>query len=127
MEKKLTKSWVPKGKLTKNLRRMSMGHKPRTDAKNACKIDKATYKCTLCSQVIYEGKSQKNFEKLQEVYEGIIMDKFHMDHIEPVVCPKVGRVDWNTYIERLFCGPDGWQGICSVCHAEKTKRENEER
>lgn len=127
MEKKLTKSWVPKGKLIKHMRKTSMGHKPRTDAKNACKIDKATYQCNLCDQIIYEGKSQKNFEKLQETYPDIIMDKFHMDHIQPVVCPKTGWIDWNTFIERLFCGPDGWQGLCPACHDEKTRKENEKR
>jgi hypothetical protein len=98
----VTKSWVPKGKLIKHMRKTSMGHKPRTDAKNACKIDKATYQCNLCDQIIYEGKSQKNFEKLQETYPDIIMDKFHMDHIQPVVMRGNLRRTLRSYKKRIL-------------------------
>lgn len=105
-----------------------MGHKPRTQAKNACKVDASLYRCSHCSKLIYEGTSSRNYTKLQEKWnEPIDMDKFHMDHIEPVVDPLEGRRDWNTYIERLFCGPENFQGLCPGCHALKTEEENKLR
>lgn len=50
-----------------------------------------------------------------------------VDHIEPVVDTMQGFVDWNTYIERMFCEADGLQPLCKGCHDVKTKREKQER
>jgi hypothetical protein len=50
-----------------------------------------------------------------------------LDHIEPVVDPHLGFVDWNNYIERLFCEASGFQVLCKTCHSAKSKRENEIR
>ena len=49
----------------------------------------------------------------------------HGDHIEPVVDPVAGFVDWNTYLARLFLGTI--QPICKVCHKAKSKAENKVR
>lgn len=46
-----------------------------------------------------------------------------VDHIEPVVDPKKGFKDWNTYIPRLFCEKSNLQVLCTSCHKEKTKQE----
>lgn len=66
------------------------------------------YKCAGCSNVF----------KLNEV---------QVDHIDPVVSVKDGFVDWNIYIERLFCDADGFQVLCTECHSIKTKHEREQR
>ena len=50
-----------------------------------------------------------------------------VDHIEPVVSPSIGWVDFNTFIARLFCEEDGYQVLCKECHDAKTKDEREER
>lgn len=51
-----------------------------------------------------------------------------LDHIAPVVDPYQGFVDWNTYIERLFVGPEAYQVLCrDKCHKEKTMSENKIR
>jgi hypothetical protein len=50
-----------------------------------------------------------------------------VDHIRPVVDTMTGFVDWNTYIERMFCEADGMQVLCKPCHDEKTARERQER
>ena len=43
-----------------------------------------------------------------------------VDHIVPI-----GRdLDWNTFIEALFCEKDNLQVLCKSCHKEKTKSEN---
>lgn len=48
------------------------------------------------------------------------------DHIEPVVDPAVGFVDWNTYIQRMFIEIDGYQVLCDECHNEKTNKEKQQ-
>ena len=50
-----------------------------------------------------------------------------VDHIAPVVDPKVGFVDWDTFISRLFCEAENLQVLCKPCHLAKTKLEKEER
>lgn len=52
--------------------------------------------------------------------------QIHVDHIEPVI-PINRDIDWDEYIERLFCDISNLQALCDVCHKEKTKAENEER
>jgi len=46
-----------------------------------------------------------------------------VDHIRPVVDPRVGFVDWDTFIDRLFCGVGNLQILCTVCHDKKSKKE----
>lgn len=50
-----------------------------------------------------------------------------VDHKDPVVDPKVGFIDWNTFIDRLFCGVENLQILCSSCHDKKTKKETSVR
>ena len=50
-----------------------------------------------------------------------------VDHIQPVIDPCVGFVDWNTLIKRLFCEEKGFQLLCHECHKAKTKDEREDR
>lgn len=48
-----------------------------------------------------------------------------VDHINPVIDPKVGFQDWDTYIERMYCEADGFQVLCEDCHSTKTKEERD--
>lgn len=50
-----------------------------------------------------------------------------VDHVNPVVDTMVGFVDWNTYVERMFCEADGLQVLCKPCHSDKTAQERKER
>jgi len=50
-----------------------------------------------------------------------------VDHINPVVDPAVGFVDWNTYINRMFLEEKGYQVLCHACHGIKTRDERELR
>jgi hypothetical protein len=47
-----------------------------------------------------------------------------VDHKTPVIDPVLGFVDWNTFVNRVFCGPENLQRICSCCHDKKTAAEN---
>ena len=102
---------------------------PRKTAKNRCKVDKALYKCEECGVLVYEGKSAVSYFALQEKYhpQEVRMERFDMDHRVPVVALE-GWEDWNTFIDRLFCAEENWQGLCSsVCHSKKTKAEQKIR
>lgn len=46
-----------------------------------------------------------------------------VDHIIPVISPVEGFIDWNTYIDRLFCDKDNLQVLCTECHDKKTATE----
>jgi hypothetical protein len=48
-----------------------------------------------------------------------------VDHIEPIVDPAIGFVDWNTIIERMFCSKENLQVLCKTCHDNKTASERE--
>lgn len=50
-----------------------------------------------------------------------------VDHIEPVVSPDTGFVDWNTFMERLWCTPNNLQVLCSTCHHSKSQEERKAR
>ena len=66
------------------------------------------YKCAHCFEVFERQDTQ-------------------MDHIEPVVELEMGFVDWNTYVERLFCNAENYQCLCKGCHKIKTNLEKELR
>lgn len=50
-----------------------------------------------------------------------------VDHVDPVVDPRVGFVGWDAFYGRLFVPVDKMQGLCKTCHTIKTKQENAER
>jgi 5-methylcytosine-specific restriction endonuclease McrA len=78
------------------------------------KINKASgrkakhYKCAKC---------KKLFPRTQ----------VHSDHIVPVVSPKTGFVDWNTWIERAFIELTEFQCLCVKCHKIKSAKERQQR
>lgn len=46
-----------------------------------------------------------------------------VDHIVPVISVDEGFVDFNTFIERLFCDASNLQVVCDDCHQKKTNAE----
>jgi len=50
-----------------------------------------------------------------------------VDHILPVVDPVVGFVNWDTYIQRMYCAVENLQVLCKKCHAVKTKEERKKK
>jgi|SRR5579872_802137 len=54
--------------------------------------------------------------------------KVEVDHIIPVIeVNEHGFVDWNMFVDRLFCGPENLQVICDPCHDKKTHEEQQKR
>lgn len=50
-----------------------------------------------------------------------------VDHTIPVVDPVEGFIDWNTFVERLFCDPNNLKVLCKPCHKVKTDQEKATR
>jgi hypothetical protein len=95
------------------LRSKSRFWAPISNTLKAAKVSRGVYLCNVCKQEVpvshvVNGKRRKN-----------IM----VDHCNPVVDPTTGFVDWNQFIENLFCEQDNLQAICSACHDLKTKAE----
>lgn len=124
---KKRKSYVPVGKLKKHLRRLSYQRKEYTEAKNRAKVGPAIFKCEQCSQLMYDGKSQKSFDKNKEEYDNLIWETPELDHVESVVDVDKGWQGWDVYIERLFCGPDELSVLCKACHKGVSRGEMNER
>lgn len=72
------------------------------------KKDAVQYKCYVCNQWVSSTK-------------------IAVDHIVPVISVEEGFIDFNTFIERLFCGADNLGPICDSCHQKKTNAERAER
>jgi 5-methylcytosine-specific restriction endonuclease McrA len=72
------------------------------------KKDAVQYLCNVCKQ-----------------YVGSTM--VAVDHIIPVISVDDGFVDFNTFIQRLFCEASNLQVICDECHQQKTNAERTER
>jgi len=98
------------------LRRASSRWGPKNDAKGKARVRRGEYECALCKTLgpatlpPEEGKKRRR-------------NNAAADHINPVVDPRIGFVDWNTFIERLFCEVDGFQILCHECHTVVTKEE----
>ena len=68
------------------------------------KKDAVQYRCNVCQTFV--GST-----------------KVSVDHISPVVSVVEGFLDFNTFIERLFCDESNLQVICDSCHNTKTQAE----
>jgi len=90
------------------------------DAKKTAWVERGKYQCANCNKIgpatlpPLEGRTRKR-------------NNAAVDHIDPVVNPEVGFVDWNTYISRMFLEASGYQVLCYKCHAEKTAVERKRR
>lgn len=82
---------------------------------------------------VEDGKFLNGKPKYKTMYECFeckrlfVKELTHMDHQQAVIDPEVGFVDWNTYIERLFCESDNFACLCLDHHSEKTKAEGQVR
>lgn len=103
------------------LRRTSFRWRPRGVAKKAAMVE------------VDEGFYKNGNPKVIKYYkcascEQLYRDKdVQLDHIEPVIDPKIGFVSFDNFIERLFCDETGFQVLCSKCHDLKTEKEGKKR
>ncbi len=80
----------------------------RNEVKRRCKVPNKTrwWACEICKRET---------------------ERIEVDHIQPIVKPEDGFVDWNRYIEAKFVEADKLQGLCHECHQTKSKEENKIR
>jgi 5-methylcytosine-specific restriction endonuclease McrA len=90
------------------LRRASYRYPPRYETMKEARIERGWYQCAKCLKPARRKEVQ-------------------IDHIKPVLDPATGFVDYNTYIERLFCEKSNLQLLCKPCHKEKSTAENRNR
>ena len=86
------------------LRRLSRFYPVKNEALRLARKCPGQYECAEC----------KKLWRVSEV---------KVDHIDPVIDPKTGFRDWNTYIDRLFCPLSNLQVLCDVCHKVKSAAE----
>lgn len=96
------KSWIIAA-----LRRASYRYPPRYNTMKAAWRERGKYECAQCHNIV--GPKQ-----------------IQIDHIIPVV-PLAGFTEWGTYVDNMFCEPEGYQALCKECHKTKTMAENEKR
>lgn len=114
-------SWTDakfKGWIISLLRRGTMRFPPRNDALRAAKTEKKINEKT--------GRMAQHYE-CASCHQDFSAKNVAVDHIEPVISPGEGFVDWNTYIERMFCSVDNFQILCSNCHDIKSASEKQQR
>lgn len=121
MIKSPVKTWTDakfKGWVISLLRRGTLRFPNRNEVLKEAKTDK---KINVAS-----GRMAQHY-KCAECFGEFPASKVAVDHVQPVVCPKQGFTDWDTYIERMFCTKDNLQVLCSNCHTTKSFKEKEER
>lgn len=90
------------------LRRGTFHWRARTEAMTAARVERGKYLCSECKDLF--GPKE------------IILD-----HIDPVVDPKVGFVDFDVYVKRMFPPAEGFQVLCIQCSSVKTEIEDKMR
>lgn len=53
----------------------------------------------------------------------VMAKKRKLDHIDPVVDPTVGFINWHVFIMRLLTRAEGFQVLCIPCHDQKSREE----
>ena len=111
------KDWTDakfKGWIISLLRRGTMRWPPRNEVKEKAKtIRKINTKTGRLAQHFKCKKCRKDFPD-----KGVVVD-----HKNPVVDVKEGFIDFNTYIERMYCSSKNLQVLCKDCHDVKSKDE----
>jgi len=115
-------------------------------AKNGNQMRRVHYKCAGCGRFFKGGSKKepvidpvtgeqmvgtKGRGKGKPLFKRI-KSEIAVDHIEPIINPETGFIDYNDMISRMFCGVEGLQVLCNYagerdgrksCHAIKTKEE----
>ena len=95
-----------------------MRYPPRNECLNKAKTDKKINpKSGRLAQHFKCKKCKKDFPA-----KGVVVD-----HIQPVVEIGVGFVDWDTYVERMYCSLKNLQVLCKLCHDDKSSKEKQLR
>lgn len=115
------------------LRHASIYWAGRTEALKQARVAPGKYKCDSCQTIFgmikIEGIDKKGRRKVR--YKNPL-ELDHKDSVMPMDGSgyrkdNVKRIDWNSYIDRLFVGPEMYNKLCVQCHSVKTELENLQR
>ena len=98
------------------LRSASTRWGPKNECIKNARVRRGVYKCELCKKEGPATLPPKEGNKRRR--KNIVAD-----HIQPIVDPTVGFVDFDTWIARCFVEADGYQALCHDCHTKKTNEE----
>jgi len=90
-------------------------------------LRRATYRWSARSEALKESRKDRNAYECamcKDIYKN---NQIVLDHIIPVVDPKLGFTNWDDYVDRMFPEKEGFQVLCSSCHDIKTELEDEMR
>ena len=100
------------------LRSASNRYPPKYECLNAAKVGKKVNKAS--------GRLAEHY-KCAACKKHFVAKEVQVDHIEPVVNPLTGFIDWNTFVARMFCPITNLQVLCRGCHKVKSDKEKKER
>jgi 5-methylcytosine-specific restriction endonuclease McrA len=107
-----------KGWIISLLRRGTMRWPPRNEVLKAAKtVKKVNPKSGRLAQHFECNGCKQDFPA-----KGVVVD-----HKKPVVDIKKGFIDFDTYINRMYCAAKNLQVLCKDCHTKKSKKEREAR
>lgn len=98
------------------LRSASTRWGPKNECIKNARVRRGVYKCELCKKEGPATLPPKEGNKRRR--KNIVAD-----HIQPIVDPTVGFVDFDTWIARCFVEADGYQALCHDCHTAKSNEE----
>ena len=93
----MPKKWNLNSKIISALRRIWLYSPQRSDAKKRSKCGK-DYACERC----------------QQIFSSILIH--HKTPCKPEY--RIDKIDWNLFIDRLFCPSDELLCVCNRCHKE---------
>lgn len=97
-----------------NLRMASRKWSPISQALKNARVRRGFYKCAGCKEEVPASSKNDNGKRIKNAV---------VDHINPIIDPKVGFTTWDDCIERMFCEADNLQVLCYDCHKVKTDEE----
>lgn len=86
---------------------------PISETKKEANVSRGVYKCASCEQLVPPTVKQGR-KRINNIF---------VDHIDPIVDPKVGFQGFDVFIERMFCEKDNLQLLCGECHDKKSMEE----
>jgi len=104
------------------LRGASQRWGPKNECLRKARVRRGWYLCEGCGQevpatkegVYKTGKKKGKKKRIKNILA---------DHIDPIVDPRTGFKDYDTWIERCFVEADGYQALCHDCHELKSNEE----
>lgn len=103
------------------LRGASVRWPPKNKVKQASRVERGWYTCAG-----YKHKAHKVPASLpakqgnkRRINNAVV------DHILPIIDPRIGFISWDEVIKRMFVEEDQLQVLCHDCHSRKTADEKE--